>query len=184
MHYSSTSASILILLSSVLCVLRTERSSSLRVFLSPDIYYHATPFLLSLPQSFFVQFSLLLPSPSFSIFIRYLITPFLLLCFFLIHTHVHTQSVHPSACIILLHSLFILILPCRPCSSPPLKETTTRLLAFVSLSCHSRYLLSICIILTISSFAFHDAILGLFLFSLSFYFSLWLKLNNIYYNFI
>lgn len=134
MHYSSTSASILILLSSVLCVLRTERSSSLRVFLSPDIYYHATPFLLSLPQSFFVQSSLLLPSPSFSIFIRYLITPFLLLCFFLTHTHVHTQSVHPSACIILLHSLFILILPCRPCSSPPLKETTTRLLAFVLLS--------------------------------------------------
>lgn len=132
MHYSSTLASILILLSSVLCVLRTERSSSLRVFLSPDIYYHATPFLLSLPQSFFVQSSLLLPSPSFSIFIRYLITPFLLLCFFLTHTHVHTQSVHPSACIILLHSLFILILPCRPCSSPPLKETTTRLLAFLS----------------------------------------------------
>lgn len=92
--------------------------------------------------------------------------------YFVSFSPTHTQSVYPSACIILLRSLFILILPCRPCSSPPLKETTTRLLAFVSLSCHSRYLLSICIILTISSFAFHDAILGLFPFSLSFYFSL------------
>lgn len=101
MHYSSTSASILILLSSVLCVLRTERSSSLRVFLSPDIYYHATSFLLSLPQSFFVQSSLLLPSPSFSIFIRH---HTVLTTLFLSHPHTHTYAkctsfrvYHPSS---------------------------------------------------------------------------------------
>lgn len=101
MHYSSTSASILILLSSVLCVLRTERSSSLRVFLSPDIYYHATSFLLSLPQSFFVQSSLLLPSPSFSIFIRH---HTVLTTLFLSHSHTHTYAkctsfrvYHPSS---------------------------------------------------------------------------------------
>lgn len=104
-----------------------------------------------------VLFCTILASFTFPIFldIYYLIILFLLLCFFLIHTHtqnVHSSAYHPSPLALYLNptlsSLFF--------SSFEGNDYSKLLLAFVSLPCHSRYLLSICIILTTSSFVFHN----------------------------
>lgn len=147
----------MILLSSVLCVLRAGRSSSLpRVFLCLPIFiitlrrscslYHS-PFLYNTCSSYLPHLS------------RYLLSHHVLITLLLSQTHTYIHKYisfryHPSS-----FALYLNPIPCRPCSPLSLKETTTRLLNSVSLP---SYLLFIYIILIIPTF----------LFSPFFYFSL------------